>query len=218
MSDFFDFRTPELQIGKKYTVCFESKDNNNCKAEICKDYIIQSEECQGFINFISDSIVLCLNDSVDLEIVIPNFRNAFDTLIYLDLYSENNNILLKRDFTIKNDTLLNIKKVIYNFKADSIGSFGFKVAIIGKVNNMNDTCYASATVIVRDLPKISLNGDKICVKNSDAIVDISLSIEDYFLKNEYPFNLTYLNSTTREKKFSDTGKIKDEKSFRRSDI
>ncbi len=32
-----------------------------------------------------------------ISIVIANFRNAFDTLIYLDLYSDNNNILLKRD-------------------------------------------------------------------------------------------------------------------------
>ena len=196
MSDSFDFRTPELQIGKKYSVCFESRDNNNCKAEICKDYIIQSEDCQGFINFISDSIVICLNDSVDLEIVIPNFKNAFDTLLYLDLYSENNNILLKRDSTIKNEKGLNIKKVIYNFKANLIGSYGFRVAIIGKVNNINDTCYASATVKVRDLPKISLSEDKICVKNIDSQVAISLSIDDQFLKNSSPFKLTYLNNPT----------------------
>ena len=85
-----------LGLGKTYEFCIMVTDDNGCINTQCKQFIIQSEGCEGLIGFDIGKTkkTYCKNDSVKLWISI---KSAFDKFIKVDSISlyEMNKIILK---------------------------------------------------------------------------------------------------------------------------
>ncbi|MBK6701522.1 MAG: hypothetical protein IPG55_16885 [Saprospiraceae bacterium] len=109
-----------------------------------------------------------------------------------------NKIILKYNLTNKDTLPVNgsLDTNLFSFKAENSGKMEFKVFIFGRISgNLGDSCSAKFELDIIDLPKITLRQDNYCINNNDAQVNIGLSIEDQYLKNPFPFKLTYLNNT-----------------------